>query len=160
MGEVRIPGFPPGALNVSSGSIGFVHIQLGEGTALPERPRTFERDVFHFFADKTCSVDCHRPPDGIGYVTAPARPGPDDLTYAADWSASVDAVFDNLTKPFDTDCNLGGDTAARVCRANPRASLLYRKPSGLSPHQGVDLGTDDEMIVTILRWIDDGVILR
>jgi hypothetical protein len=160
MGEVQIPGFPAGALNVSSGSIGFVHIKLGDGTSIPERPRSFERDVYHFFADKTCSVECHRPPDGIGYVTAPARPGPDDLTYPADWSASVDEVFDNLTKPFDTDCALGDDMAARVCQAKPTASLLYRKPSGLSFHQGVNLGTDDEMVVTILRWIEDGAILR
>jgi hypothetical protein len=160
MGEVRIPGFPPGALNVSSGSIGFVHIQLGDGTPLPERPRTFERDVYHFFAERTCSAECHRPPDGIGYVTAPERPGPGGLTYRADWSASVDEVFDNLTKPFDTDCALGDDTAARVCRAMPKASLLYRKPGGLGDHLGLDLGTDDEMVVTVLRWIEDGLILR
>jgi hypothetical protein len=160
MGEVQIPGFPTGALNVSSGSIGFVRIQLGVGTALPDRTRTFERDVYHYFADKTCSSVCHRPPDGIGYTTAPARPGPGGLTYRADWSASVDQVFDNLTKPFDTDCSLGGATAARVCRAMPPASLLYQKPGGLIPHAGLNLGTQDEMIVTILRWIQDGAILR
>lgn len=160
MGEVRIPGLPPGALNVSSGSIGFVHIQLGDGMPLPERPRTFERDVYHFFTDKTCNAECHRPPDGIGYVTAPERPGPDGLTYRADWSASVDEVFDNLTKPFDTDCALGDETAARVCRAMPTASLLYRKPGGLIFHAGLNLGTDDEMVVNILRWIEDGLVLR
>jgi hypothetical protein len=161
MGEVRIPGFPLGALDVSSGSIGFVHIRRGESTGLPERPRTFERDVYHFFKDKTCSAVCHRPPDGIGYMTAPARPGPNGLTYPADWSASVDVVFDNLTKPFDIDCALGDDMAgARVCRAMPTASLLYRKPGGLVTHAGLNLGTKDEMVITILRWIQDGLILR
>jgi hypothetical protein len=160
MGEVRIPGLPPGALDVSSGSIGFVHIQLGDGMPLPERPRTFERDVYHFFTDRTCNAECHRPPEGIGYITAPERPGPDGLTYRADWSASVDEVFDNLTKPFDTDCALGDETAARVCRAMPKASLLYRKPGGLVFHAGLDLGTEDEMVVTILRWIEDGLVLR
>jgi hypothetical protein len=161
MGEVRIPGFPPGALNVSSGSIGFVHIRFGDNGSLPQRPLTFERDVYHFFKDKTCSAVCHRPPSGIGYMTAPARPGPNGLMYRADWSASVDAVFDNLTKPFDTDCALGGDdTAARVCRAMPTASLLYQKPGGLVDHAGLNLGTDDEMVVSILQWIKDGAVLR
>jgi hypothetical protein len=160
MGEVRIPGFPPGALDVSSGSIGFVHIRRGESMGLPERPRTFERDIYHFFKDKTCNAVCHRPPDGIGYMTAPARPGPNGLTYRADWSASVDAVFDNLTKPFDTDCALGDTMAARVCRAMPAASLLYQKPGGLIFHAGINLGTKDEMVVTILKWIQDGAVLR
>ncbi len=137
-----------------------MRIRLGDGTPLPDRPRTFERDVYHFFSDKTCSDVCHRPPDGIGYVTAPAREGPGGLTYPADWSASVDEVFDNLTKPFDTDCALGDTTAARVCRAMPTASLLYQKPGGLVYHAGLDLGTDDEMVVTILRWIEDGLVLR
>jgi hypothetical protein len=159
MGEVRIPGFPPGALAVSSGSIGFVHIQRGAGTGLPERPLTFERDVYPFFTKRTCASDCHRP-GGIGYDTAPARPGPAGKTYRADWSASADAVFDNLTKPFDTDCALGGDMAARVCRAMPTASLLYRKPGGLVTHAGLNLGTKDEMVVAILQWIKDGLILR
>ncbi|HEX3763455.1 MAG TPA: carboxypeptidase-like regulatory domain-containing protein [Kofleriaceae bacterium] len=160
MGEVQIPGFPPGELDVSSGSIGFVHIRRGDSTSLPERPFTFERDVYHFFKDKTCSDVCHRPPDGIGYVTAPARPGPNGLMYHADWSASVDAVFDNLTKPFDTDCAQSDDTPARVCRALPMASLLYQKPGGLIYHSGLNLGTKDEMVVSILRWIEDGAILR
>jgi hypothetical protein len=160
MGEVRIPGFPPGALDVSSGSIGFVHIRRGESAGLPERPLTFERDIYHYFKDKTCSAVCHRPPSGIGYVTAPARPGPNGRTYRADWSASVDAVFDNLTKPFDTDCALGDDMAARVCRDMPTASLLYQKPGGLVTHAGLNLGTKDEMVVAILQWIKDGLILR
>lgn len=160
MGEVQIPGFPPGALDVSSGSIGFVYIRRGGGGELPPRPLTFERDVYHFFKDKTCSAVCHRPPEGIGYVMAPVREGPNGVKYRADWSASVDTVFDNLTKPFDTDCALGGDTAARVCRAMPMASLLYRKPGGLDHHSGLDLGTKDEMIVAILQWIKDGLILR
>jgi len=160
MGEVRIPGFPTGALDVSSGSIGFVHIKRGESTGLPERPRTFERDVYHFFKDKTCSAVCHRPPDGIAYLKAPARPGPNGRTYPADWSASVDEVFDNLTKPFDTDCALGDDTAARVCRAMPTASLLYPKPGGLVGHAGLNLGTRDDMVIAILQWIKDGLILR
>jgi hypothetical protein len=159
MGEVQIPGLPAAALDVSSGSIGFAHIQLGQGIALPPRPLTFERDVYHFLTDRTCNAVCHRP-DGIGYVTAPAREGPGGLKYPADWSASVDQVFNNLTKPFDTDCALSDDTAARVCRAMPTASLLYRKPGGLIPHQGLNLGTEDEMVVNILQWIKDGLILR
>ncbi len=160
MGEVQIPGFPPGELNVSSGSIGFVHIRRGDSTALPERQFTFERDIYHFFKDKTCADVCHRPPNGIAYLTAPMRPGPNGLTYPADWSASVDAVFDNLTKPFDTNCAMGGDSAARVCLAMPTASLLYQKPGGLIFHSGLNLGTKDEMVVSILRWIEDGAILR
>jgi hypothetical protein len=158
MGEVQIPRFPTGALNVSSGTIGFVRIQLGDGTPLPDRPRTFERDVYHYFADKSC-LDCHLP-GGVGYMEGPVREGPGGLTYRADWSASVDAVFDNLTKPFDTDCALGGATAARVCRAMPSASLLYQKPGGLVFHGGYNYGTKDEMVVTILRWIEDGAVLR
>lgn len=160
MGEVQIPGFPPGELDVSSGSIGFVHIRNGDSTSLPERQFTFERDVYHFFKDKTCSAVCHRPPSGIGFVTAPLRPGPNGMMYPADWSASVDVVYDNLTKPFDTDCALGDDSAARVCLAMPTASLLYQKPGGLVYHSGLDLGTKDPMVVTILRWIEDGAILR
>lgn len=161
-GEVDIPGFPPGLLNVSSASIGFVHIDQSSGMSLPDRRRTFERDVYHFFKDKTCSDVCHRPPDGIGYMMAPARPGPNGLTYRADWSGSVEAVFDNLTKPFDTDCALATTdaTAARVCRAMPTASLLYKKPGGLEYHSGIDLGIRDEMVVTILQWIKDGLLLR
>ena len=159
MGEVRIPGFSPAALDVSSGSIGFVHMQRGDRILLPDRPLTFEGDIYHYFKDKTCSVSCHRP-GGIGYMTAPARPGPNGLTYRADWSGSVDAVFNNLTKPFDTDCALGDDNAARVCRALPTASLLYQKPGGLVYHSGLNLGTKDEMIVFILQWIKDGLILR
>jgi hypothetical protein len=159
MGEVRIPGFPPGALDVSSGSIGFVHIQRGAGAGLPERPLTFERDVYPFFKKRTCGSECHRP-GGVGYDTAPARPGPGGKTYRADWSASADVVFDNLTKPFDTDCTLGGDMAARVCRAMPTASLLYQKPAGLVAHLGLNLGTKDEMVIAILQWIRDGLILR
>lgn len=159
MGEVRISGFPIGALNVSTGSIGFVRIRRGDGIPLPPRPRTFERDVYHYFADKTCSIECHRP-NGVGYMVAPARPGSGGLTYRADWSASVDQVFDNLTKPFDTDCALGGATAARVCLAMPTASLLYQKPGGLILHAGLNLGTEDEMVVNILRWIEDGAMLR
>ncbi|HEX7837988.1 MAG TPA: hypothetical protein VF469_11025 [Kofleriaceae bacterium] len=69
-------------------------------------------------------------------------------------------MFDNLTKPFDTDCALGDDTAARVCRAMPTASLFYQKPGGLVVHAGLNLGTKDEMVVSILRWIEDGAILR
>jgi hypothetical protein len=160
MGEVRIPGFPTGPLNVSSGSIGFAYIERGAGEGLPERPLTFERDIYHFFKDKTCNAVCHKAPDGIAYMMAPARPGPDGKTYRADWSASVDAVFDNLTKPFDTDCALGGDLAARVCRAMPTASLLYRKPGGLVSHAGLNLGTRDDMVIAILQWIKDGLILR
>lgn len=160
MGEVQIPGFPPGEVDVSSGSIGFAYIRRGSSASLPERPVTFEHDVYHFFKDRTCSAVCHRPPNGIGYMTAPARPGPGGLTYRADWSASVDAVFDNLTKPFDTNCVMGDMMAARVCRALPEASLLYAKPGGLVFHAGLDLGTDDEMVVTVLRWIKDGAILR
>lgn len=159
MGEVRIPGFSPAALNVSSGSIGFVHMQRGDRILLPDRPLTFEGDIYHYFTDKTCSVSCHRP-GGVGYTTAPARPGPNGLTYRADWSGSVDAVFNNLTKPFDTDCAMGDDNAARVCRALPTASLLYQMPGGLASHDGVDLGTKDEMIVFVLQWIKDGLILR
>lgn len=159
MGEVRIPGFSPAALDVSSGSIGFVHMQRGDRILLPDRPLTFEGDIYHYFTDKTCNVSCHRP-GGIGYMTAPARPGPNGLTYRADWSGSVDAVFDNLTKPFDTDCALGDDNAARVCQALPTASLLYQKPGGLIYHSGLNLGTKDEMIVFILQWIKDGLILR
>jgi hypothetical protein len=159
MGEVRIPGFSPAALDVSSGSIGFVHMRRGDSILLPDRPLTFEGDIYHYFTDKTCNVSCHRP-GGIGYVTAPARPGPNGLTYRADWSGSVDAVFDNLTKPFDTDCALGDDTAARVCQALPTASLLYQKPGGLVYHSGLNLGTKDEMIVFALQWIKDGLILR
>jgi hypothetical protein len=167
MGAVQIPGFPPGALSVSSGSIGFVRIQLGVGDALPDRTRTFERDVYYYFAEETCSLVCHRPPNGVGgssdgiaYLMAPVRLGPGGLTYRADWSASVDQVFDNLTKPFDTNCAMGGDTAARVCLAMPTASLLYRKPGGLLFHEGVFLGTEHDMVVTILKWIEDGAILR
>jgi hypothetical protein len=160
MGEVQIPGFPPGELHVSSGSIGFVHIRNGDSNSLPERQFTFERDVYHFFKDKTCSVTCHRPPSGIGYMTAPARPGPNGLTYPADWSASVNAVYDNLTKPFDTNCAMSDDTPARVCLAMPTASLLYQKPGGLVDHAGLNLGPKDEMVVSILRWIEDGAILR
>jgi hypothetical protein len=160
MGEVQIPGFPPGALDVSSGSIGFVYIQRGAGTGLPERPLTFERDIYHFFKDKTCNAVCHKPPNGVAYLNAPVRPGPNGKMYRADWSASVDAVFDNLTKPFDTDCALGDDMAARVCRAMPTASLLYQKPGGLVFHAGLNLGTKDEMVVAILQWIKDGLILR
>jgi hypothetical protein len=160
MGEVQIPGFPPGELDVSSGSIGFVHIRNGDSESLPERQFTFERDVYHFFKEKTCSAVCHRPPSGVAYVQAPARPGPGGLTYRADWSASVNAVFDNLTKPFDTDCAMSDDTPARVCLAMPTASLLYTKPGGLVDHAGLNLGPKDPMVVSILRWIEDGAILR
>jgi hypothetical protein len=159
-GEVRIPGFPTGPLDVSSGSIGFAYIRQGASEGLPARPLTFERDIYHFFKDKTCNAVCHKPPDGVAYMTAPMRPGPNGKTYPADWSASVDAVFDNLTKPFDTDCALGGDMAARVCRAMPTASLLYQKPGGLISHAGLNLGTRDEMVIAILQWIKDGAILR
>jgi hypothetical protein len=157
-GKVEIPGFPPGDLDVSSGTIGFVHIQRDVGEGLPARRLTFERDVYPFFAKKTCSSDCHRP-GGAGYEMAPERQGPNG-TYRADWSASVEAVYDNLTKPFDTNCAQGGDLAARVCLAMPTASLLYRKPSGLIYHSGFNFGTRDEMVVNILQWIQDGVILR
>ena len=33
-------------------------------------------------------------------------------------------MYDNLTKPFDTDCMMGGVSAARVCKAKPDESLL------------------------------------
>ena len=161
MGEVRIPGFPTGPLNVSTGAIGFSRIKVGEGPSLPERQRTFERDVYHFFADKTCSNVCHRPPDGIGFMTAPKRLGPDDIRYGADWSAPVDQVYDNLTKPFDTDCQAGGASSARVCKAKPEVSLLYIKPSGMEPmHQGIILSSTDPMLSTVLKWIQDGAVLR
>jgi hypothetical protein len=71
-------------------------------------------------------------------------------------------VYDNLTKPFDTDCELADDdhdTAARVCRASATKSLLYQKPGGLVPHKGLDLTTDDDMVIAIRRWIEDGAIL-
>lgn len=159
-GEVRIPGFPTAPLDVSSASIGFVRIRKGVGEPLPDRPRTFERDVYHYFADKTCSETCHRPPDGIGFMTAPRRLGEGGIMYPADWSASVEDVYNNLTKPFDTDCALGGTSAARVCKAMPAMSLLYMKPGGLITHGGFNLGTEDEMVVTVLRWIEDGALLR
>jgi hypothetical protein len=161
-GEVRIPGFPVAALDVSSGSIGFAFIRRGSSTSLPERPLTFERDIYHFFKDKTCNAVCHRP-GGVALDVATARDGPNGVMYPADWSGSVDEVYDNLTKPFDTDCELADDdhdTAARVCRAMATKSLLYQKPGGLVPHKGLDLTTDDDMVIAILRWIQDGAILR
>jgi hypothetical protein len=165
-GQVAIPAFPPGPLAVSSGAVGFAHIKLGDGTALPDRIHTFERDVYHWFKDETCSDICHKP-GGIGFTTAPKRPGKGDPStlYPADWSASVDDVFNNLTKPDDTNCEQGGASIARVCLAMPKASLLYINPTsmttGVGNHDGINnLPLDHPMILSILQWMADGGTLR
>jgi hypothetical protein len=162
MGQVRIPGFPAGELNVASGTIGFSRIRTGDGENLPDRLRTFERDIYHFFTDANyrCAQLCHFPPDGLGFMNAPTRFGSDGTPYRADWSASAQEVYDNLTKPVDTNCMLGGVNAARVCKAKPDESLLYRKPGGLAMHGGIEPGTDDLFVQTILKWITDGALQR
>ena len=151
MGEVRIPGFPKGSLNVASASIGFVRIKLGDGEPLPARPRTFERDVYHYFADKACTT-CHKP-GAVGVTDSPVRMG-----YSADWSGTVQNVFDALTVPDMTGCD--GATPARVCKVKPDASLLYVNPAGLGTHPGIVLPSDDPMLAAVLAWITDGATLR
>src|SRR5262249_8636360 len=118
MGEVRIPGYPAGPLSVASATIGFSFIQLGVGDALPQRKRTFERDVYHYFTDELCNQSCHKP-DGIGFNMAPKRQDANGTMYAADWSGTVDQVYAALTAPLDTDCANAGPSAARVCKAKP-----------------------------------------
>src|SRR5262249_43993331 len=104
-GQVAIPSFPPGPLNISSGSVGFSRIVLGQGTPLPPRPYTFEHDVYHWFKDKTCSNDCHKP-GGIGYMQAPERFDCAMVNkYRADWSAAVDDVYNALLNPCQTGCD-------------------------------------------------------
>ena len=169
-GQVRIPGFPAGDINVASGTIGFSHMKVGEGESLPARLRTFERDIYHFFRDANyrCAQLCHFPPTdpndpdtgGLGWKNAPLREGPNAVFYRADWSASAQEVYDNLTKPFDTNCMLGGANVARVCKAKPDESLLYRKPGGLAMHGGIEPGTDDLFVKTILQWVTDGALQR
>jgi hypothetical protein len=158
--EIRIPGFPIGNVTLASASIGYVRIKVGEGgDALPQRAKTFERDVYHFFTDKLCNQTCHKP-GGIGYMRAPVRLGTDGMMYPADYSGTVDQVYDVLTKPVSTDCEQGGDKAARVCKPKPEASLLYLFPAGMGDHPGVVLQPDDPMLVAVLQWIKDGALLR
>jgi hypothetical protein len=154
MGEVRIPGFPTGPLNVASASVGFVRIKLGEGTPLPNRPRTFERDVYHYFADKACTT-CHKP-GAVGVTDSPVRMG-----YPADWSGTVNDVFNNLTVPDMTGCDAAA-TPARVCKVKPEASLVYANPAGIALplHPGIVLPSDDPMLAAVLQWIKDGAQLR
>ena len=130
---------------------------VGQGESLPARKRSFARDVYHWFADKQCSMTCHKP-GGIGYMMAPMRPGTDGTLYPADWSAASMDVFNNLTKPVSTGCDQGAPSA-RVCVAAPKNSLLYVNPTGKGTHPGTNNLTDDDpMIVSVVAWITDGAL--
>src|SRR5262249_4453044 len=148
-GQVEIPSFPPGPLDISTGNVAISRIVLGQGTALPPRPATFERDVYHWFKDEGCSAVCHAPgPDGVGYVKV--RMDADGNMYHADWSASVDDVYANLTKPIQDGCDT--NVPARVCLVAPAKSLLYLNPTGMAMHPGrSDLPPDGPMMTSILK---------
>jgi hypothetical protein len=158
--RVLVPGFPPGAVNLrSSGSVGYVRIRQGEGEApLPSRPITFERDIYPLFTELTC-VACHRP-GGPGYEMGMVRGG-----LRADFSGTLDEVFQVLTGPPSTGCENGGDMAARVCTARPEVSLLYTKPrletgSEASDHKGIAFPEDTLALKLILEWIKNDAPLR
>lgn len=157
--RVLLPGFPPGAVNLrSSGSVGYVRIRQGEGPEpLPSRPITFEQDIYPLFTELTC-VACHRP-GGPGYEMGMIRGG-----FRADFSGTVDQVFEVLTAPPSEGCDTGA-VQARVCTAKPEASLLYTKPrletgSEPSDHKGIAFPEDTLALKLILEWIRNGAPLR
>jgi len=161
-GRVEIPGFPAAQIpSLSAGSVGFVQIRKGDGPDVPPRKLSFSRDVYHFFSqtDKyLCTISCHRP-GGAAVMPQYARTGPGGVMYLPDWSASSQAVYNNLTlsdPSFETDCDV---TPARVCTKKPDASLLYRNPTGMASHSGqVDLTPTDPFMMTALQWITDGAL--
>lgn len=154
-----IPGFPPGGVNLrSSGSVGYVRIRQGTGPEpLPQRPITFERDIYPLFTELTC-VACHRP-GGPGYEMGMIRGG-----FRADFSGTLDQVYQNLTGPPSEGCETGA-IQARVCKLAPEKSLLYTKPrleTGAEPsdHKGIAFPEDTLALKLILEWIRNDAKLR
>src|SRR5262249_18467987 len=129
-----------------------------------------ERDIFHWFADKTCTT-CHiagGPPDSPPATDHTLRQDSSGNVYHPIWQGTVQEAYDNLTKPVQDDCDGTHVTLfKRICLAAPEKSLLYLFPTqdatGVTTrHPGItNLNpATDAFPIAVLKWLQDGALLR
>jgi hypothetical protein len=164
--DIEAAGFTSGRVRLtSSGSIGVVSMVRTNRKIV----RDFGNDIYPMFQEWDC-VLCHST-GGVGAIEG-ERDG-----YFADWSLSVDEVYENLVGP-GTECdltvplddpNFGTDEynssgRTRVCLNAPEQSLLIMRPSAGLPPNGdvhpVDIfpGPEHPQLVVVREWIEQGAM--